>query len=352
MRAIKLAHAGFAFVATFSAALAANPAAAQTAVKVTLEGIFRGPSAPFLVAQDRGYYKAEGLDVTIDAAGPAAAGTTSDPISRVASGAYDLGLADINALIKYRDQNPAAPIKALFMVYNKPPYAIIARKSRGIAKPKDLEGKKLGAPADTASAQWPLFAKLNDIDASKVTIENVALPVREPMLAAAQVDAVTGISFLSYIDLKDRGVPVDDLVVLPMADYGLQLYGDAIIANPKFVSENPQAVKAFLHAFLKGLKDTIRDPAHAVDSVIKRNETAKKELELERLRMAIRDNIVTAEVKANGLGGVDPTRLANAIEQLGLTFKFKAKPVGPDIFDPAFLPAAAERRVNEPQRPG
>lgn len=348
MRDIKLARAGLVFVAAFSAALPATSAAAQTAVKITLGGNFGGPSAPFLVAQDRGYYRAEKLDVTIDATGAA-----PDAISRVASGAYDLGVADINALIKYRDQNPGVPVKALFMLYNKPPYAIVARKSRGIVKPKDLEGKKLGAPAaDAANAQWPLFAKLNDIDTSKVTMENVALPVRDPMLAAGQVDAVTGISFSSYFDLKDRGVPVDDLVVLPMADYGLRLYGEAIIANPKFVAENPAAVKAFLHAFLKGLKDTLRDPARAIESVVKQDETVKKELELERLRMVIRDNILTAEVRANGLGGVDPARLAQAIDQIALTFKFKVKPEAVDIFDPAFLPPAGERRVNEPQRPG
>jgi NitT/TauT family transport system substrate-binding protein len=350
MRDIKSARAGFAFVAAFSAALAASPAAAQTAVKLTLDGSFTGPSAPFFVAQDRGYYRAAGLEVTIDAAAVAA----PDPIGRVASGSADFALADINALIKYRDQNPGAAVKALFVVYNKPAYAIIARKSRGIAKPKDLEGRKLGAPAaDAATAQWPLFAKLNEIDPTKVTLENLALPVREPMLAAGQVDAVAGISFSSYIDLKDRGVPTDDLVVLPMADFGLQLYGDAIVASPKFLAENPQAAKAFLQAFLKGLKDTIRDPARAIESVLKRNEAAKKELELERLRMVIRDNIVTAEVKANGLGGVDPARLARAIDQIAHTYKFKGKPEAPDIFDASFLPPPAERRVvNEPQRPG
>jgi NitT/TauT family transport system substrate-binding protein len=348
VRRITLPRAGFALVAAFSAALAASPLAAQTAIKVTLDGGFGGPSAPFLVAQDKGYYRGEKLNVTIDAAG-----ATSDPIAAVASGASDLGVADINALIKYRDQNPAAPVKAVFIVYNKPPYAIIARKSRGIATPKDLEGKKLGAPAaEAASAHWPLFAKLNDIHTSKVTIENVAPPVREPLLAAGQVDAIVGISFSSYVDLKDRGVPIDDLVVLPMADYGLHLYGDVIMANTKFLADNPDAVKAFLHAVLKGVKDSIKDPTHAVDSVIKRNDAVRKELEIERLRMAIRDNIVTPEVKENGLGAVDYSRLASAIDQLGLTFKFKTKPDAAAIFDSTFLPPAAERRVNEPQRPG
>ncbi len=172
-----------------------------------------------------------------------------------------MGFADINSLIKFRDANPKAPVKAVFMVYNQPPFAVIGRKSRGITTPKDLEGKKLGAPAaDGAFAQWPIFVKVNGIDASKVTIENVGFPVREPMLAAGQVDAITGSSFSSFIDLKDKGVPVDDIIVLLMADYGVDLYGNAIIVNPKFAAEHPDAVKGFLRAFLKGLKEVVKRP--------------------------------------------------------------------------------------------
>ena len=120
----------------------AAPPRAQTAVKFTLDWKFEGPAAPFLVAIDKGYFKAEGLDVTIDTAGG-----SLEPLNRVASGTYDMGFGDINSLIKFRDANPAVPIKAVFMVYNKPAFSIVGRKSRGVAKPKDLEGKKLGAPA-------------------------------------------------------------------------------------------------------------------------------------------------------------------------------------------------------------
>jgi NitT/TauT family transport system substrate-binding protein len=174
----------------------------------------------------------------------------------------------------------------------------------------------------------------------------VGFPVREPMLAAGQVDAITGFSFSSYINLKDRGVPVDDIVVLLMADYGVNLYGNSIIVSPKFAAEHPQAVKGFLRAFLKGLKDTVRDPATAVDSVIKRNDVAKKDVELERLNMALRDNVLTAEVKADGFGAVEAERLDKSIDQIALTYEFKAKPKGADIFDQSFLPPAADRKAN------
>lgn len=338
---IGLGRIGF-IAATVAATLAGGPTAAQTAVKFTLDSKFEGPSAPFLIGIDRGYYKAEVLDVTIDqAADPL------EPINRVASGIYDMCFADINLLIKFRNQNPGTHIKAVFMVYNKPGYAIVSRKSRGVTKPKDLEGKKLGAPAaDGAYAQWNIFAQANDIDASKVTIENIGFPVREPLLQNGQVDAITGYSFSILPNLKSMGVPADDLVVLLMADHGVNLYGNAIIVNPIFAAEKPEAVRAFLHAFLKGLKETVKNPVHAVDSVLKRNDVAKKEVELERLRMVLRENILTHEVKAHGYGAIDFARLDQAIDQIALTYEFKAKPKAADIFDPSFLPAAAIRKVN------
>ena len=258
-----------------------------------------------------------------------------------------MGFGDINSLIKFRDANPGTPIKAVFMVYNKPPFSIVGRKSRGVLAPKDLEGKKLGAPpADGAYAQWPIFVQANSIDASKVTIVSVGFPVREPMLASGEVDAITGFSFSSYINLKDRGVPAGDITVLLMADHGVNLYGNAIMVNPKFAAEKPEAVKAFLRAFVKGLHETVKNPAGSVESVLKRNDVAKKDVELERLQIALKDNILTPEVKKNGYGDVDMDRLEKSLDQIALTYTFKnVKPKGADVFDHSFLPPAAERKA-------
>src|SRR5262249_12277636 len=140
-------------------------------------------------------------------------------------------------------------------------------------------------------------------------------------------------------------VPQDDIVVLLMANYGVKLYGNTIMVNPSFAADKPQAVKGFLRGFLKALKDTTKEPAAAIDSVLKRNETANREIE--RLQRALRDNILTPEVKANGFGGVDPKRLDTAIDQIALTYTFKsAMPKADDVFDPSFLPPAAERKAD------
>lgn len=331
-----------ALLVAFAAVVTAGPAAAQTTIRFTLAGPFEGPAAPYLVAADKGYYQRNGLNVRID---PAA--SAQESITRVASGDYQMGVADLNLVMRWRDQNQGDQIKPVFIVFNRPPYAIIARKSRGLTVPKDLEDKRLGAPAASASAaQWPLFARLNGIDAAKVKVEAVGIPVRDPMLAAGQIDAITGFSFRSYIDLKDRGVPRNDILLWRMTDFGVLGYSDAIVVNGKFAAENPQAVASFLAAFLRGLKDTAANPAAAIASVIQRNEVDRREVELERLRMAWRENIVTPEVRANGFGGVDLSRLQAAIDQQALIFKFKAKPTPELAFDASFLPPAADRKLN------
>jgi NitT/TauT family transport system substrate-binding protein len=341
---LRLRDAGLILAATVVLGSQVFPgeAAAQTAIKFSLDFKFEGPAAPFLVAIDKGYFKAEGLDVTIDTA----AGSL-EPINRVASGTYDMGFGDINSLIKFRDANPANPIKAVFMVYNKPAFSIVGRKSRGVEKPKDLEGKTLGAPAaDGAYAQWKIFVQANGIDASKVKIENVGFPVREPMLASGEVDAVFGFSFSVFMNLKSRGLPVDDIALMLMSDHGVELYGNVLMVSPKFAADKPDAVKGFIKALTKGLRDTVADPAAATATVIKRNDVAKQDVEKERLELSLAQNFVTPWVKANGYGGIDKDRFAKSIDQIGLTFNFKSKPKVEDIFTEAFLPPPADRRVN------
>jgi NitT/TauT family transport system substrate-binding protein len=332
----------FRFVAAAGfAALTAGAAGAQTAVKFALDWKFEGPAAPYFVAIDKGYYKAEGLDVTIDTGPGSVAG-----IARVAAGTYPLGFFDINSLVKFRDQNPDKAVTSVLMVYDKPPFAIATTAKTGITKPKDLEGKVLGAPAaDGAFAQWKAFVKENGIDDSKVKIDNVGFPVREPMLADGKVDAITGFSFSMHFNLLQKGLKPEDIKTMLMADHGLVLYGNAIMVNPDFAKANPKVVAGFVRATIKGVIETVKDPEAAIKSVMKRNETGDEKIELERLKMSLRDNFVTPWVKANGLGDVDMARLEKSIDQIALTYEFKNRPKAADIFTSQFLPPAAERKL-------
>ena len=328
-------------VVFLSTLVLSSGALAQTAIKFALDWRFEGPAAPYFVAIDQGYYADEGLDVSIDPGSGSVEG-----INRVASGAYQLGFADINSLVKFRDNPANAPLQAVQMVYDTPAFAIITMKRTGISGPKDLEGKILGAPApDGAYAQWPIFVAANGIEASKVKIENVGFPVREPMLVKGDVDAITGFWFSSYMNLKANGAKDDDIVVMLMKDYGVDLYGNVIIVNPEFAKSNTDAVKGFVKATIRGIQETIRNPEAAIDALLKRNQIANKAVELERLKLALDRNFVTDATRQNGFGDVDMSRLARSIDQIGLTFKYTNKPSADAIFTSAFLPPKADRLV-------
>ncbi|MEM8536995.1 MAG: ABC transporter substrate-binding protein [Pseudomonadota bacterium] len=329
MKYTTIVAAAFATVA--SAALADGHA---TAVPFALDWKFEGPAAPYFAAIDNGHFEAEGLSVEITA------GSGSlDAIPKVATGAFPVGFADINSLIRFLDQNPGAPVIAAMMVYDKPPFAVIGRKSLGVEGPSDLPGKILGAPPpDGAWAQFPIFAAENGIDLADITVEPVGFPTREPMLAEGNVASITGFSFSSYLNLVRLGVPEDDIATILMADYGLELYGNAVIVNTDYASENPEVIEGFLSAVAMGWKDAIADPAAVIPSLIERNPAADAALEQRRLQLAIDANVVTDFTSANGMGLIDDGRMAAAIEQIKMVYDFQNEPDASLYFTDAYLP--------------
>ncbi|MEM9783936.1 MAG: ABC transporter substrate-binding protein [Pseudomonadota bacterium] len=331
--------------ATFVAAavcLFAFGAQAQTAMPFALDWKFEGPAAPYTVAVDEGFFAEAGLDVTIEeGAGSLAA------IPKVATGAFPVGFADINSLMRFLDQNPGAPVAAVMMVYDKPPFAVVGRKSQGVAAPADLEGRTLGAPPpDGAWAQFPIFAAENGLDTDAITVEPVGFPTREPMLAQGEVDAVTGFSFSSTLNLIRLGVPEDDISVILMADHGVQLYGNAIIVNTDFAEANPEAVTGFLTGIAKGWKRAIEAPDVAIASLLKRNPAADADLEERRLQLAVDANVLTDYVRENGIGGIDADRFAAAIEQTKTVYEFQNAPDPAVIFDASYLPGDDVRTLD------
>ncbi len=316
------------------ALLGATAVQAETDMPFALDWKFEGPAAPFFAAVNNGYYAEQGLNVTIEA------GTGSlDAIPKVATGAFAVGVADINSLVRFLDQNPGAPVIAAMMIYNKPPFAIIGRKSLGIDGPKSLEGKVLGAPPpDGAWAQFPIFAAENDLDVASITIEPVGFPTREPMLAEGNVAAITGFSFTSYLNAARLGVPEDDLVTILMADYGVDLYGNAIIVNTDFAAENPEIIKGFLAATAQGWATSAKDPSAVIPMLMERNPAADAALEQRRLELALEANVLTDEVAASGFGLIDTARFEASLAQIATTYEFASPPDAALYFTDAYLP--------------
>ncbi len=319
---------------------------AQTSIKFQLDWRFEGPSALFLQPVAKGYFKQAGLDVTVDA-GNGSGGT----VTRVASGSYDLGLADIAALMEFHANNPDAPNTpvAIMMVYNNTPAAVFALKKSGIQTPADLAGKKLGAPVfDAGRKAWPIFAKANKVNGA--TWVSMDPPLRETMLVRGDVDAITGFSFTSLLNLEARGVKAGDVVMFPYALHGVKLYGNAIIASPKILKENPAAVKAFLQAFAKGAKEVLANPDAAIEHVKARDGIINVELEKRRLKMAIEQVIASPDARAEGFGQVKLPRLALMASQVGDAFATKTRVNADAVWTSAYLPSAAELNVLPPKK--
>lgn len=319
----------------------ATAAFAATPIKFQLDWRFEGPAALFLQPVAKGYFQAAGLNVTVDA-GSGSGGA----IQRVASGSYDMGFADLAALMEFHANNPEVKDKpvAVMMVYNNTPASVMALKKSAIAKPADLTGKKLGAPVfDAGRRGFPLFAKVNKVgDVQWTTMDP---PLRETMLVRGDIDAITGFTFTSLLNLEARGVKAADVVVMPFADNGVKLYGNAIIASAKLVRENPEAVRAFLKAFSKGAKEVMANPAAAIAYVKERDGIVNTALETRRLQLAIDTVINTADARGEGFGQVSPTRMALMASQISDVYATKTRVNPETLWNGRFLPPVAELDV-------
>lgn len=324
--------------------IAAAPASAQeTKIRFQLDWRFEGPAALFTLPAKKGYFKDQKLDVTIDA-GNGSGGT----ITRVATGTYDMGFADMAALMEFWGNNPTAPSKpvAVMVVYNNTPAAVLTLKKSGIKTPADLAGRKLGAPVfDAGRKGFPIFAKANGIDLGKIQWTSMDPPLRETMLVRGDVDAITGFYFTSLLNLNARGVKDEDVVILPYPQYGVKLYGNAIITTEEFLNKNPEAVKAFLRAFTKGVRDVIADPAAGIASVKDRDGLIDVALETRRLKLALAGSVLTSDAKAEGFGEVSAPRLALMASQVNDAYGLKER-VQPDrIFVQGLLPSKDQRNI-------
>jgi NitT/TauT family transport system substrate-binding protein len=336
-------RAALAWIVAASLLGATSATAQDTKIAFQLDWRFEGPSAFFLLPKAKGYFAAEKLDVTIDAGNG-----SGNAVNRVASGTYQIGFADLASLIEFVGNNPTAPNKpvAVMMVYDSTPAAVFSLKKTGIKAPADLQGKKMGAPVfDAGRRAFPIFVKANKLDASKIAWTAMDAPLRETMLAKGDVDAITGFYFTSLLNLNARGIKDEDVDVMMYARYGANMYSNAIIVSEPFLKEKPEAVKAFLRAFTKGMKDVLADPDGAIRYVKERDALVDEVLEKRRLKLAIESTIITPEGKADGFGAIRPARLTEMVTQVAGAFDLKSPVKADAIFSSDYLPAKADRMI-------
>jgi len=313
---------------------------AATDIRFALDWEFQGPNVPFLIAEVRGYFEAEGLAVRIDHSTGSA-----DAVTRVASGVYQMGFADINRVIEFSATHPRPLVKAVMMIYDAPPFGIYALKSSGIRTLADLAGRTLGGPADDISFRlFPAFAMHEGVDPASVTRIEIEESQCEAKLLSGEVDLVSGYYFSVMMNLQRMGVDTRDVMVILYKDHGLDFYGKAVIASDRFIAEQPDAVAAFNRAVTRAMHDLVADPYGAAEMVQARNPEIDIELEKQRLALALAVNILTTRVWDGGFGEIDPERLARSIDQLAGALSLDRKPSVASIWTAAFLPEARARK--------
>jgi NitT/TauT family transport system substrate-binding protein len=325
------------FALAVSAMLAAPAFAETTKIKLVLNWKYQGPQGMFFLAEDRGYFKAEGIDITFDQGNGSGAG-----VPLVANGTYDAAFGDINALIELAAKKPEdAPI-GVYMMFNQPPFTVAVKADNPIRSPKDFEGRTLGGAAnDGALKLFPAFCKITKIDCAKVTITNMQPNLREQMLMQGQVDGVFGYLNTIKFSAKLMGVDPDkQLRWINYGDYGMDLYSNAIIVSKKLAKEHPEAVKGLLRAINRGLIDALKDPDAAVAAVAKREPLIKIPVERERFDATLRAEMNHPEIAKLGLGNVDMARLKKSIDILVDANQLPRTPSVDEIFTSAFMPSA------------
>jgi NitT/TauT family transport system substrate-binding protein len=326
-------------VGMFASQLFAGHANAQTALKFSLDFIMFGPNSPFVYADEKGYFREAGLSVRID---PSSG--SGDAINRLASGAYDIGYADVSTLIEFAAKNPTSAPKIVLFIQDRTPSTVLYRKQKGISKPKDLEGHSLGSGATDAGARmFPTFARLNNIDVGKIDRKLVDFRLRDSMFAQGNFDAIIAYAD-SMLNVRTLGLDLSEVGRLDYADWGLNFYGNAMIASRQLIESNPEAVRGAVVAAAKAWRDAARDQKPVIDALLKHNSLAKREVDLERLQFIINNQVVSPFTRANGIGALDQKKLDDNLKLVGEGFNLASVPSRADIFDDRFLPPLAARK--------
>jgi ABC-type nitrate/sulfonate/bicarbonate transport system substrate-binding protein len=326
-----------------STALAAPAVWAQsppklTPLKFTLDFRVTGQTAPFFLAQAQGYYRDEGLDVSIDVG----AGSVTS-ITRVASGVYQLGLGDISSLIEFQSQNPGTPmVQAVYQYYNRAPFVIIGRKDRGISSDfQSLKGKRIAAAAvESTRRAWPMVANKLKLGAEHFQWITTDFSARDNVMVRGDVDGATYFHD-SAVSLFARMKP-EELSVLKYTEAGVNLYGNAVLASRKLIAEQPALVAGFLRASNRALKETLANPAAAIAAIKQREPILDEKVELDRWRLTAQ-YVAAPDVATHGLGDVRKALLEEQIAQAAQVFGLQNRPSADSVFERSLLPASTER---------
>ena len=309
-------------LALAAALAAASSASAQEKFNFALNWFAVGDHAAYWVALDKGYYKAKGLDVTLENSKG-----SGDSIAKVDTNRADAGLADAAVVIASHARGTT--VKSVGMVFDKTPLNFFSLKSSPLLKPKDLEGKTLGAPPGDAQRQmFPAFAKVNGIDASKVTWVNIEPAAKTAAVAEKRMDGVGDYS--TGLPLYEKAAGPGNVAMMPWANFGFDMYSMSIMASEKTMKERPQQLKAFVEASYMGWRDVMADPDAAM--VIFKKRVPEIDVPTVKEIMMIGLGLMKTDRYAkNGIGWIDDKKMCDSVDlvnaYMGLPKKVECRDV-------------------------
>jgi NitT/TauT family transport system substrate-binding protein len=328
-------------IAAVASLTLAGPALAQSQIRFALEGPLTGADAAYVVAVDNGHFAKEGLTVVL-----VPQESPRDVLSRVAVGNQNIGVSDFGKLAEYTNDNPGARIITVMITHDAPAHAVVALKKSGIAAPTDIIGRIVGHVDDSESAsRMRNFDYANDVPERSYTLKNSTAATLAQKLANGDVDAVVGFSHQILPDLMALGISEDDVVVMRMLDYGLLLYGEAIVVNMDFAQEGSGTIQKFLKAIVSAWRDVAADPAAAAAAVVARDPSLDLALETARVEMILRENVLTDWAMQYGLSEVNYGRMEGSIAQLIEDASFIDNPEREQFWDPRYLPSPKDRAL-------
>jgi NitT/TauT family transport system substrate-binding protein len=289
-------------------------------------------AVPYLAVQ-KGLFAAEGLDVTIQTARG-----SSDVVTKLGTGAADIGTGGLSALLQARAQT-GVPVKAVMSVYTRQPDAIFTTEGSGIASLKDISGKKIAtATFSSSNVAWPFLLQANGIDPAKVDLLKVDPGALAPMLASGQVIATINWITVAPGFEKPLSETKKTLKVIPWSEYGYEGYGQAVVVSERMMAQKPETIRKVLRVLAKANDMAIADPKAAVAALKAMVPEIDTEV-AEKQFLASVPLMVNDVTKANGVGAFEKGLLAKTWEWAAKGQNIALDKLDPETaIDRSFLP--------------
>jgi NitT/TauT family transport system substrate-binding protein len=241
----------------------AGAAKAQQPEKVTLLLNFYlySEHAPFFLGRERGYFKDQGIDLDIQE------GRGSGPtVQAIAAGTAQFGYADLASMVKAAEQG--APLVAVGVLLQRSPMAVIGLAEKNVREPIELRGKSVAmTPGDSLSQLWPMFLEKVGLKIDEVTVVSGDARTKLNAVITGQADFMLG--YLMDQNLRIEDATKKPVTVIPFSAYGVNLASSAVITSKDMAKSHGDLVRRFMGAATRSVEDAEKDPAAAVDAMLK-----------------------------------------------------------------------------------